>query len=124
MKVSQIRSERGRNRTLFIGESSKFFDVTGVSQPKWWGYLWQFADKGYRTHVVVGVTKEIDYDVIILTQDDMGQLFDSNATIQTPTEILLNKISPSTQFLTGNFNLDMLSIKNLTKEIIYSLAFY
>jgi len=103
MKVSQIRRERGRDRTLFIDESSKFFSVAGVSQPKWWGYLWQSADKGHRTHDVVDVTQKIDYDFIILTQDDMGQLFDLDATIQTPTEILLKNIPISTQFLTGIF---------------------
>ena len=105
--MSEIREKRGRNQTLLINEGSKFIKVAGVSQPKWWGYLWQSNNDGYQAQDVFSVTQIIDYDVIILTQDDMGNLFDVNATKETPTENFLKNIPPKIKILTGNSTLNV-----------------
>ena len=108
IKVSEMRKELGRNRTLLVNEGSKFIDIAGVFQPKWWGYFWLSGDEEYRTNGVVRVTQIINYDIIILTQDDMWHLFDLNETKQTPTENFLKNISSNTQILTGNFSLNII----------------
>ena len=109
-----MREKLGRNRTLLIGEGSKFMDAssTGVFQPKWWGNLWLVERDGYRTPGVVDVTQLLNYDLIILTQDDMWHLFDIGMGATTPTEIFLENISHNTRILTGNFSLNTIYQSN------------